>query len=125
MAIEMLDKTHRIDGGEKPVISARKAAEFLNLSKAVFFTAIDAGIIHWQAKIQDEPDDKPAYGFNIEYLKEVLKTLPKKRAKTQRVFNPTVKAQIEAINKRWYEKTDVDWKKDLRQTKKVMNKGAL
>lgn len=119
----MLDKTHQIDRGEKSVISARKAAEQLNLSKAVFFTAIDAGIIHWQAKIQDEPDDKPAYGFNMDYLKEVLKTLPKKRSKTQKVFTESVKMKLFELNKRWDGRTDVDWAKDVKASERV-NKAA-
>lgn len=120
MALEVLDKTQRIDGSDKPVISARKAAEFLNLSKAVFFTAIATDTIQWQAKIQDEPDDKPAYGFNTDYLEEVLKVLPKKRGKTQRVFTDAIKAKLEEVNNRWYGKTDIDWPKDARKTKRIM-----
>lgn len=122
MALEMLDKTHQINGGSGPVISARKAAEFLNLSKAVFFTAIDSEVIQWQAKIQDDPSDKPAYGFSIEYLEEVLRILPKKRSKTGRVFSEQIKEKIAAINNKWFEKLDYNRHRNANLMKKLIDK---
>ncbi len=108
MAVEMVDNTHHFKGGNWPTLSARKCSEVLQLSKAVVFSAIDAEILWPQSKIQDDPDAKPAYGFHIDYIKEVLKVLPKKRLKTQRVFTPSVKAEINKINERWKKRYPTD-----------------
>lgn len=111
MTIEMLNKTHQILRGDRRVKSARKSADVLGISKDKIMSAIEGGILLPQAIIQDEPDDKPAYGFHIDYLNEVLKVIPKNRLQTQKIFTISVKEKIAAINARWKKKTDINWGK--------------
>jgi hypothetical protein len=108
MTENLIDIAHRIKGEDKRTISARKSAEVWELSKGVILTAIESEVLKPQSIIQDEPDAKPAYGFHIDYVKEVLRILPKKRGKTQKVFTATVKAKIEEINRRWEKKYPPD-----------------
>jgi len=108
----MLDNTHQILGGDGRVKSARKSADILGISKDKVMSAIESEILLPQAIIQDEPDDKPAYGFHIDYLKEVMRVLPKNRLLTQKIFTNAVKLKVRAINEKWKKKTDTNWMKD-------------
>lgn len=99
MDLNLLNQGEQKQHGKKNVISARQAADLLGLSHNTFFKALGSGIIKPQAKIDGDP--RPAYGFEVDYIKAILKVIPKNRIGGQSIFTPSLKAEIEKINLVW------------------------
>lgn len=99
MPIKLLNPRRDKTGGIQGVISARKAADRLGLAHNTFFKALAEGIIIPQAKIDGDP--KPAYGFEKDYLDEILKIIPKNRIGGQTIFTSMIKTKMGEINRKW------------------------
>lgn len=99
MGLKLLNRRHSKTNGIYNVISARQAADMLGLSHNTFFKALDSGIIKPQAKIDGNP--RPAYGFEVEYIKLILKIIPKNRIGGQTIFTSDLKEAMEKINIGW------------------------
>ncbi len=84
------------------VYSARKAAEFLELSDNTFSKGMAGGHIIPQALI--EGDSRNSFGFEKAYLAEVKQALPKDLAKGQSIFTPEIITKLKQIKERWKQK---------------------
>lgn len=104
------------------VISGILAYRYLRISDRVFFPAVKRGVL--KPQMTKDLSTRTEYHFAVAYLDEVAKVLPKLRKKGVEVFTDDVISRLAPINKEWDGKLNVDWKKDVEDTKRVMKKLA-
>lgn len=104
---------------EAPMLSAIKAADYLNLSDNAFFPAIKAGWIIPQAELRRPGRHERA--FVVEYLDDVKRVLPAERGKGFTIFTEGIVMKLVALNSTWLNR-QVDWKKDMAKTERAMAK---
>lgn len=117
-----LNLVHGGNGKERryKVISGRMAYRYLRLSDRVFFPAVKHGVL--MPQMMKSAGNRMEYHFAIAYLDEVAKILPKTRSKGVEVFTEDVVKKLTPINREWKGKLNVDWQKDLEDTKRVLKK---
>lgn len=104
MTLKLLNRAHEKTMQEPSVISARKAMTLLGISNHTFQNAVDNDILKPRAKI-DYDGDTSAYGFDHLYIEEVRKILLKAgKNPGKRLFTDEIKAQIQKLNKRWFQR---------------------
>lgn len=119
-ALNLLNSGPVFNQGEPRVISARKAMKIWHLSYGVIKPAIENDWIRPQAKIQDDLDDRPAYGFAVKYVDEVLKILGSERVQGARFFTTEIISRLNELNKRWKIPAIFDEQDDRKRTQKIM-----
>jgi len=107
MSQKLLNPAHEKTAREENVLTFNQAVRYLKISTNAAQKGMAGGWLQPQKRIEFEKEGstglRPAIGFEVDYLNELMKILPpeKSRGKGTQIWTAEVKEKVRKINERW------------------------